>query len=70
MRFKQDLTANHAPSGRIVIVTLIAAFISGCVLLGPNEKYREERGRTFYRSADHAGSEDPPALPERKVPGQ
>ena len=38
VRFKQDLPANHAPSGRIVIVTLIAAFISGCGLLGPNEE--------------------------------
>ena len=52
-----------------VIIGFMSLMMTGCGT-GSNEEYREERGRTLYRSADHSGNEEPPSLPQRKVPGE
>ena len=49
----------------------IALVLAGCSWLGPAEEYREESGRTVYRSADHSSPPDElPANKPNKVPGE
>ena len=65
-----DMAIFRTPVRGIAGIALIALFIPGCGLLGPNEEYRQDSGRTVYRSADHSGQEEPLPLSKRKVPGE
>ena len=60
--------------GKRAAALLIFAFVfTGCGMFGPYEEYREDQGRTVYRSADHTPP-DPdtmrPAVSQQKVPGE
>jgi hypothetical protein len=67
------LIANHPrkKSWPAAVTALSVVFFSGCGFLGPNEEYRQEKGRTVYRTANHSGEEESPStLSQKKVPGE
>jgi hypothetical protein len=56
----------------VVLVAGCALLTAGCSWLSPAEEYRQEEGRTVYRSADHTPP-DPElstSVPPKKVPGE
>ena len=57
--------AAAASAGLIILLTACTN------LFNPNEEYLQEKGRTVYRSANHAPPEEEAVpLPPRKVPGE
>jgi hypothetical protein len=65
-----DLLSHAKVASALLVIVVV---FTDCSMFGPYEEYREEQGRTVYRSADQTTASDVDtmrAASQQKVPGE